>query len=87
VLAPDHAKQGIRVNALSPGVVLTPRLLSRYGSPEATEPAPAPRHPIGRLGRPGRIEEIAAAAPFLASEDSSFMTWVNLVVEGGYTVC
>lgn len=84
VLALDHAKQGIRVNALSPGAVITPRLLSRYGTPEATEAALAPRHPIGRLGRP---EEIAAAALFLASEDSSFMTGANLVVDGGYTAC
>lgn len=84
VLALDHAREGIRVNALSPGAVITPRLLSRYGTPEATEAALAPRHPIGRLGRP---EEIAAAALFLASDDSSFMTGANLVVDGGYTAC
>jgi NAD(P)-dependent dehydrogenase (short-subunit alcohol dehydrogenase family) len=84
VLAIDHAREGIRVNALSPGAVITPRLLARYGTAEATEAALAPRHPIGRLGRP---EEIAAAALFLASEDSSFMTGANLVVDGGYTAC
>lgn len=84
VLALDHAKQGIRVNALSPGAVITPRLLARYGTAEATEAALAPRHPIGRLGRP---EEIAAAALFLASDDASFMTGANLVVDGGYTAC
>lgn len=84
VLALDHAREGIRVNALSPGAVITPRLLARYGTPEATEAALAPRHPIGRLGRP---EEIAAAALFLASDDSSFMTGANLVVDGGYTAC
>jgi NAD(P)-dependent dehydrogenase (short-subunit alcohol dehydrogenase family) len=82
-LALDHAKQGIRVNALSPGAVTTPRLLSRYGTPEAAEAALAPRHPIGRLGRPEKI----AAALFLASDDSSFMTGANLVVDGGYTAC
>jgi NAD(P)-dependent dehydrogenase (short-subunit alcohol dehydrogenase family) len=84
VMALDHAKQGIRVNALSPGAVITPRLLRRFGTPEATEAALAPRHPIGRLGRP---EEIAAAALFLASDESSFMTGTNLVVDGGYTAC
>ena len=84
VMALDHAKQGIRVNALSPGAVITPRLLRRFGTAEATEAALAPRHPIGRLGRP---EEIAAAALFLASDESSFMTGANLVVDGGYTAC
>jgi NAD(P)-dependent dehydrogenase (short-subunit alcohol dehydrogenase family) len=82
VLALDHAEQGIRVNALSPGAVVTDRLLSRFGSAEAAETALAPLYPMGRLGRP---EEIAAAALFLASEDSSFMTGANLVVDGGYT--
>ena len=82
VMALDHAGQGIRVNALSPGAVLTDRLLKRLGSAQAAEAALVPLHPIGRLGRP---EEIAAAALFLASDDASFMTGADLVVDGGYT--
>lgn len=82
VLALDHAEQGIRVNALSPGAVVTDRLLSRFESAEAAEAALSPLYPMGRLGRP---EEIAGAALFLASDDSSFMTGANLVVDGGYT--
>jgi NAD(P)-dependent dehydrogenase (short-subunit alcohol dehydrogenase family) len=82
VLALDHATDGIRVNALSPGAVPTERLLSRYGTAQNAEAALKHLYPIGRLGRP---EEIAAAALFLASDESSFMTGANLVVDGGYT--
>lgn len=81
-MALDHAAAGVRVNALSPGAVETGRLLHRFGSMEAARAASGPKHPIGRLGRP---EEIAAAALFLASEASSFMTGADLVVDGGYT--
>ena len=82
VMALDHAKQNIRVNSLSPGAVITPRVLNRFGTPVASEAALAPAHPIGRLGRP---EELAAAALFLASDDASFMTGADMVVDGGYT--
>ena len=81
VLALDHARDGIRANALSPGPVPTERLLARYGTAEAAEAAIAPGYPMRRLGRP---EEIAAAALFLASVESSYMTGANLVVDGGY---
>ena len=82
VLALDHAGDGIRVNALSPGAVPTERLLSRFGTAEQAEAALKHLYPLGRLGRP---DEIAAAALFLASEELSFMTGANLVVDGGYT--
>ncbi len=81
VMALDHAAQGIRVNALSPGAVETRRMLLRHGTMEAAREAVGPKHPIGRLGRP---EEIAAAALFLASDASSFMTGADLLVDGGY---
>ncbi len=81
-MALDHAGDGIRVNSLSPGAVLTERLLDTYGSAGAAEAALAPRHPIGRIGVPA---EIAGAALFLASDDAGFMTGADLVVDGGYT--
>ncbi|HUB95699.1 MAG TPA: SDR family oxidoreductase [Stellaceae bacterium] len=81
-LAVDHAKDGIRVNTLSPGAVETDRLLRRYGTIDKVRAALAPLHPLGRLARP---EEIASGALFLASDESSFMTGSDLVIDGGYT--
>jgi NAD(P)-dependent dehydrogenase (short-subunit alcohol dehydrogenase family) len=83
VMALDHAAQRIRVNTLSPGAVATERLLRSHGTLEAAEAALAPRHPIGRIARPA---EIAAAAAFLMSDDSSFMTGADLLVDGGYSI-
>ena len=80
-LALDHATDGVRVNSLSPGAVLTPRLVALYGAEAEAEAALAPKHPIGRIGRPG---DIAGAAVYLASEDAAFMTGADLVVDGGY---
>ena len=81
-LAVDHAKDRIRVNTVSPGAIETDRLLRRYGTLEAVRAALAHLHPIGRLGRP---EEIANGALFLASDEASFMTGADLVIDGGYT--
>lgn len=81
VLALDHAADGIRVNSLSPGAVLTERLVRLFGSPEAAVDTLAPKHPMGRLGE---TVEIARAACFLASDDASFMTGSDMLVDGGY---
>jgi len=81
-LALDHAQDGIRVNSLSPGAVLTERLTAKFGTDEDATRALAPRHPIGRLGQ---ADEIAGGAVFLASDDASFMTGSDLVIDGGYT--
>ena len=85
-LAIDHAAQGIRVNCLSPGDVKTPMLdedarMQGLTWDEYHAQAIAQR-PMGRMGTP---EEIAKAALFLASEDSTYMTGANLVVDGGGT--
>lgn len=82
VMALDHAAQGVRVNALSPGAVETRRMLLRHATMEAARAEAGPRHPIGRLGRP---DEIAEAALFLAGDASSFMTGADMLVDGGYT--
>jgi NAD(P)-dependent dehydrogenase (short-subunit alcohol dehydrogenase family) len=81
-MALDHAKDGVRVNTLSPGAIETNRLLVRYGNMEVARKALVPLHPIGRLGQP---DEIANGALFLASDESSFMTGADLVIDGGYT--
>ena len=82
-MALDHAAQGIRVNTLSPGGTATESMAVTWGSMEAAEREwGKPRHPLGRLGRP---EEMARAAVFLASDDSSFMTAADLVIDGGCT--
>ncbi|MEK2490529.1 3-oxoacyl-ACP reductase [Kitasatospora purpeofusca] len=79
-LGVQFAREGIRVNALSPGPVDTPLLRELF----AADPERAARRlvhvPLGRFARP---EEIAAAVAFLASDDSSFMTAGEFLVDGG----
>ncbi|MDD9983750.1 MAG: SDR family NAD(P)-dependent oxidoreductase [Gammaproteobacteria bacterium] len=82
VMALDHAAEGIRVNTLSPGGTATARLERRFGTLDRAESEWGPTHPVGRLGRP---EEIAAGAVFLASDESSFMTGADLLIDGGYS--
>ncbi len=72
---------GVRVNAICPGYIETPMTASIRETPEDIAHLVA-LHPIGRLGKP---EEIAAAAAFLAGDESSFLTGVALPVDGGYT--
>jgi 2-keto-3-deoxy-L-fuconate dehydrogenase len=84
-MAVDHAGDGIRVNAIMPGVIDTPmpaRSLERFEDPTATRRQWEARHPMNRFGRP---EEVARAALFLASEDASFTTGSLLFVDGGWT--
>jgi NAD(P)-dependent dehydrogenase (short-subunit alcohol dehydrogenase family) len=79
-LGVQFARRGVRVNALCPGPVSTPLLQELY----ASDPERAARRlvhvPMGRFGDP---EEVAAAAAFLASDDSSFVTASALTVDGG----
>jgi NAD(P)-dependent dehydrogenase (short-subunit alcohol dehydrogenase family) len=74
-MAVDLAPQGIRVNAVAPGTILT----------EITRPMVEAGFPWGEipLGRIGRPEEVAAAILFLASDDASYVTGEILVVDGG----
>ena len=80
-MAADHAAQNVRVNSLSPGAVETGRMTFRFGDMETARRIAGPKHLLGRLGQP---DEIAAAAVFLASDASSFMTGSDLLVDGGY---
>lgn len=87
-LAQTFAPDGVRVNVVCPGLTHTPMLTqftSRRGDPkEAAENGKAllSQVPLGRLCRP---EEIAHAALWLASDDASFVTGVDLPVDGGFT--
>jgi NAD(P)-dependent dehydrogenase (short-subunit alcohol dehydrogenase family) len=82
-MAIDHGRQGIRVNCLCPGDVDTPMLSEdarRRGLKWEDYLAGCADRPLGRIGT---ADEIAKAALFLASDDSSFMTGAALVVDGG----
>jgi len=84
-MAIDHGRQGIRVNCICPGDVETPMLpedARMRGLNWNDYLAGCANRPLGRIGKP---EEIAQAALFLASDDSSFMTGAALVVDGGGT--
>lgn len=79
----DLKARRIRVNSLSPGPVDTPIIAKMGVGPEQLEEfdkAVAAAIPLGRFGRP---EELARAALFLATEDSSFITGIDLCVDGG----
>jgi len=78
-LALESAKRGVRVNAIGPGYIDTP-LLSELD--EQTLQGLISLHPIGRLGTP---VEVANAFVFLASDEASFITGANLLVDGGFT--
>jgi NAD(P)-dependent dehydrogenase (short-subunit alcohol dehydrogenase family) len=79
----EYAKQGIRVNAVSPGGIETP-MLNRFTGGPGTDffNQLAGMHPIGRLGRP---EEMAEAVLWLCSDKASFVTGVSLTADGGWT--
>jgi len=80
-IAVEYARRGIRANALCPGPIQTP-LLEELLSDPARRARRMVHIPMGRLGR---AEELAKAALFLASDESSFMTGAALVVDGGIT--
>jgi len=85
-----HKKYPIRVNSIHPGVIDTDMgaevvhlVMERFAKDEpAARAMLAAQHPLGRVGRP---EEVAAGIVFLCSDDASFMTGSELVVDGGYT--
>ncbi|MFK8905629.1 SDR family NAD(P)-dependent oxidoreductase [Streptomyces sp. YS-3] len=82
-LAVECAGDGIRVNAVAPGTIMTERVQELRDSPGGDEyiASMVNAHPIGRIGEP---REVAAAIAFLASDEASFITGVVLPVDGGY---
>jgi len=77
VAALDYGTQGIRVNAIAPGPVLTDNLI-RAG--EAAQHAAAAAMPLGRIGRP---QDVAEAVVWLSSPEANFVTGTTLVLDGG----
>jgi len=77
--AGEFGREGVRVNAVCPGVIDTP-MVAR--GEEAGLEQVAQASPLGRMGEP---EEVAAAAAWLCSDDASFVTGESLVIDGGYT--
>ena len=77
----QYAKEGIRVNSVHPGSVATAMNAERRSNPELYRQSLA-RIPLGRVAVP---EEIAYAVLYLASDESSFVTGSELVIDGGYS--
>ena len=77
----EYALQGIRVNAVCPGIIKTPMIDRATGKQKEVEQHYAEMEPVGRLGQP---EEVAQAVLWLCSEAASFVTGQALAVDGGW---
>ncbi len=84
-LAHDHGPDGVRVIAVSPGIIETPMLaqaIAEAPDPEAYAAAQADGYPVGRVGQ---AAEVAAVVAFVASDEASFVTGTSYLVDGGFT--
>jgi D-threitol dehydrogenase (NAD+) len=81
VLAAEWGGRGVRVNSISPTVVLTDLGIKAWDNPKGE--ALKKLIPVGRFAYPN---EIAAAAVYLASDAAAMVTGADLVVDGGYTI-
>ena len=81
-LAVEFARRNVRVNALCPGPVETPLLLNIFGDDPAALERRRIHWPMGRLAKP---REIVNGALFLASDESSYVTGTEFLVDGGLT--
>ena len=82
-LALECAPYGIRVNVISPGAINTPMLMENWGNIPPEKHPLVPRIPLRRLGRP---EQIASIAFFLGSEQASYITGSEFLVDGGLSI-
>jgi len=85
-MAAEHVGEGIRINCVSPGTVLSPSLQGRIDKTDDPEQAMknfVARQPLGRLGT---SDEVAKAIVFAAAQGIGFMTGANIVVDGGMTI-
>ena len=81
-LAAEGAPHGIRVNCVSPGMVRTPATEGDLLAPDSPMRSIARHIPLGRIGT---AEEIARCVSFLASDEASYVTGANLMVDGGWS--
>ena len=82
-LAVEWAPVGIRVNAVAPGYILTPRLESGFKTGNLSEAAMVENVPMRRLGR---AEEIASVIGFLCSDAASYVTGQTIIIDGGASI-
>lgn len=80
--AMEGARSGVRVNAITPGPIMTPGTRAWFNADPAAGEAIANANPMGRIGNP---EEVANVVMFLASDQSSYVTGANIPVDGGKT--
>jgi NAD(P)-dependent dehydrogenase (short-subunit alcohol dehydrogenase family) len=81
--AHDLANKSIRVNSISPGYIKTPIFDNRIAADPDYLERRVPHIPLKRIGQP---EDIANAALFLASDEASYITGADLIIDGGYSI-
>jgi NAD(P)-dependent dehydrogenase (short-subunit alcohol dehydrogenase family) len=81
-MALDHGKDGIRINTICPGYIETPLLERWFATGIVTRDEVLKFHPLGRIGTPNDVAEVAL---FLASEAASFISGTSITVDGGMT--
>ncbi|MGH3277076.1 MAG: SDR family NAD(P)-dependent oxidoreductase, partial [Streptosporangiaceae bacterium] len=82
-LAEQLGPEGIRANTVCPGAILTPMTERLYTESPDRRASMEARTPLRRLGTP---EDVASAVTFLLSSGASFITGIDLVVDGGWTI-
>lgn len=84
-MALEHARDGIRINAVCPGEIDTPMLASERATPPTRAELDALADAVVPMGRLGRPDEVAEVVAFLASDAAGYMTGSMVVVDAGYT--